>query len=1273
MRFTENGPDIPNELLVARDEGRVVFFCGSGISKQAAKLPEFFELAEKVINELGVESSSYVRELIKLLNSTHDEGTPNSDTKLKAFVTADHLFSALEKDFDVKDIEKEVAKTLKEDEEELNLDFHEAVLNLSKTPDNRIQLITTNFDRLFEKSNEQLKIIEPSRLPSLSKEKLLDGVVHLHGLVNQDYSSSDMDGFVLSTGDFGEAYLSDAWATEFIKTVFDKFTVVFLGYSADDPPVHFLLAALKKKQNALKNVYAFSTSSKSDRWFDRGITPIEFDDYEQHLWPSIIEWARMTEAESEWLKEVSDLAQQDPAKLSSFERSKVAYLLSSFAGSKTFADLDPVPPADWLLVFDARERYKVEKRYSETGRNEYIKNWDTYGLDVDQLPPEIDSGRVDLGQNIPENAWNAFETNEQDLLELPENYFLNSFFWQQNFTPKRLLVLADWIGKVANQSVCVHWASRKNYLPQGVIRNISWQLDRFEKTETQAIFYRAWKYIFENYEKNQSSNERDYNWYDLENEAKEFGFSERLIRKLCESRLPKLEVNKPHLFFVKEDKADHEIQALSDLISINLNYNDNLPTIDVSSDYLAKYVSEMRLTLMKSVSLELETNHYFYSDIPTLFPSKNNDYDAYSMTHGISSVFFEYFRSFKNLLEVDLKVAVKESKMWHFEDHLFDRLIIWACDNKELVDNQQFNDFFSKMTRNDLWKKVKTRDLLLVLVKRWGDFNDEVQCHIESLLSQGREIETEDERNCQWQAYGVLNRITYLQENGCEFKGDVSEVITAFSKLVPEWNAANAKKSIEEDRTGVYSVKTDKTSEVLESLPIRNVLEVARNERGRSGEDFRVEMNPWRGLCEKKPIRALRVLSLAIEGGDYAQIEWSDLFSSLKSKPKLNYLLGCKFSSYPDQFFIENIYPLSSWFQERYEFLSTEHPKVGEKLFYRFISVFSPPIELTKTGIVRDAHSKIDWGMEAINSPVGNIAEALFNDPGCDNFDKKWQDKIEALLALKNTNKCYVLNTFSKRLGWFNYINEEWTDKYLFPIFFKGKPEQKKAIRQGFFKYQRSIDAELLEKISPALLNQIEQLDSDDDYQESLVAFLLLGWVTRDGSDARILSSEKVREIILASNASFRERVLWQLEIWYSKREKNNNWLNEVEVFFTEVWPKHKWIRSSKVTENICDILFEREDKFEVLFQTTGGLLSELTNQWNVSFIYEMLKREESEARKILENHTQSVLKLFFKVLPEDSVSWPYQTKHILTDMLEYDATLSSTMEYVDLIRRARL
>ena len=42
MRFVANGPSIPDELLTARDEGRVMFFCGAGVSRAYAGLPDFF-------------------------------------------------------------------------------------------------------------------------------------------------------------------------------------------------------------------------------------------------------------------------------------------------------------------------------------------------------------------------------------------------------------------------------------------------------------------------------------------------------------------------------------------------------------------------------------------------------------------------------------------------------------------------------------------------------------------------------------------------------------------------------------------------------------------------------------------------------------------------------------------------------------------------------------------------------------------------------------------------------------------------------------------------------------------------------------------------------------------------------------------------------------------------------------------------------------------------------------------------------------------------------
>ena len=66
MQFVEQGPDIPEALLQAHEEGLVVFFCGAGISYPAG-LPGFKELVDRIYDELGaeldeIEQQAYSRE-----------------------------------------------------------------------------------------------------------------------------------------------------------------------------------------------------------------------------------------------------------------------------------------------------------------------------------------------------------------------------------------------------------------------------------------------------------------------------------------------------------------------------------------------------------------------------------------------------------------------------------------------------------------------------------------------------------------------------------------------------------------------------------------------------------------------------------------------------------------------------------------------------------------------------------------------------------------------------------------------------------------------------------------------------------------------------------------------------------------------------------------------------------------------------------------------------------------------------------------------------------
>ena len=52
MQFVRHGPDIPEGLLQAHEDGRVVFFCGAGIS-YPARLPGFKGLVQRLFPAVG--------------------------------------------------------------------------------------------------------------------------------------------------------------------------------------------------------------------------------------------------------------------------------------------------------------------------------------------------------------------------------------------------------------------------------------------------------------------------------------------------------------------------------------------------------------------------------------------------------------------------------------------------------------------------------------------------------------------------------------------------------------------------------------------------------------------------------------------------------------------------------------------------------------------------------------------------------------------------------------------------------------------------------------------------------------------------------------------------------------------------------------------------------------------------------------------------------------------------------------------------------------------
>lgn len=220
MQFVRQGPDIPERLLQAHEDGRVVFFCGAGIS-YPARLPGFAGLVAKVYKALAATPNAVQQAAIKV----------------EQFDTAIGLLEA-----DIvggrETVRRTLAGILTPDLSAPNATAtHEALLTLSKCRNGHTRLITTNFDRLFEEviavKSLPIKQFQAPLLP-VPKNRW-DGLVYLHGLLGTTPTANELDRLVVSSGDFGLAYLTERWAARFVSELLRNYTVCFVGYSINDP------------------------------------------------------------------------------------------------------------------------------------------------------------------------------------------------------------------------------------------------------------------------------------------------------------------------------------------------------------------------------------------------------------------------------------------------------------------------------------------------------------------------------------------------------------------------------------------------------------------------------------------------------------------------------------------------------------------------------------------------------------------------------------------------------------------------------------------------------------------------------------------------------------------------------------------------------------------------------------------------------------------------------------------------------------------------------
>ena len=307
-------PPIPERLLLAHARGEVLFICGAGVSIPAG-LPDFRQLALDVYKALDKAVFDILIKLPKgacnLWEADLRSLTNMQSAEVRRFLSGDYdvVFGMLERRLDNKSREDsrvrgEIVKQLRNAGSKPAA-IHKTILKLADRGGAHT-LITTNFDLLFQLAARHMRIkVETYSLggiPRPMKQRDFSGILHIHGAL--DRNPARKSELVISDQDFGEFYLRRRVVPDFIYDAARLFHLVLIGYSANDPPMRYLLNAVAAdgtRFDDLKERFTFIGAEKVDPisiedWKARGITPMHYDSHNDHevLAETLQKWAEFS-------------------------------------------------------------------------------------------------------------------------------------------------------------------------------------------------------------------------------------------------------------------------------------------------------------------------------------------------------------------------------------------------------------------------------------------------------------------------------------------------------------------------------------------------------------------------------------------------------------------------------------------------------------------------------------------------------------------------------------------------------------------------------------------------------------------------------------------------------------------------------------------------------------------------------------------------------------------------------------------------------------------
>jgi hypothetical protein len=1174
MQFVANGPDIPDALLQAHEDGRVVFFCGAGISYPAG-LPGFKGLVDDIYWRVGtsfsaIEQDAYGRGQFDATLDLLERRLPGQRIAVR---------QALAQSLRPKWRRKGATDT------------HAALLQLARCRDGALRIVTTNFDRVFERAarrtGQSFHAYAAPTLP-IPKNSRWNGLVYLHGQLPDKVDNSALHRLVLTSGDFGLAYLTERWAARFVSELFRNYVVCFVGYSINDPVLRYMMDALAADRmlgEVTPQAYALGDCEpgrerdKTIEWEAKGVAPILYEvpvgshDHST-LHRALKAWAE-TYRDGVLGKEriIVDYALARPSASTRQDDfvGRMLWALSHESGlpAKRFADFNPTPPLEWLEAF-------VEDRYHHGDLMRF------------GVPP-----RTAVDDKL-----------RFSLIRRPAPYRYAPWMALASSGPASsqwddvMLHLARWLVRHLNDPALIIWlAQRGGHLHDRWLWLFEHELDRFARLSREGktaelneirnhapnaipgpLMQTLWRLLLTGRVKSPWNESDLYRWMDR---LKRDGLTATLRLELRELLSPKVTLKKPFRWGVEEEgteeptrikqivdwelvlTADHVHSSLHDLA--DERWRVALPAL---LDDLQQLLRDA-LDLLHELGEADDRSDRSHWDLPSISPHWQN----------------RGFRDWVTLIELlrDAWLAMRESdserarrialNWFNLPYSTFKRLALFAASQDDGIDPAQWCEWLVSDGAWWLWSVDTQRETMRLLVQQGTELSPAARAALEAAIVAGppRHMYRDDLEAERWQSLvdsSVWLHFAKLREGGSQLGDAASQRIEELSKANPEWRlASNEQDEFSHWMSGTgdpdYEARRDVDIAPRKRVELVEWLKRPPPERRPFYEDT------WRDTCRTRFFHSWLALCDLAQEGIWPAERWREALQAWSEEGRVLrswHYAASLVQNMPDAVMQENAHSVT-WWMEAVSKSIDRHEPILLDLCRRVLTLPFESGTRTHKGGEQIDHPVTD----AINHPIGHVTQAVLNlwlkrKPN-DN-DSLPQD-IEPFftqlcdVGIEKLRHGRVL--LASRLIALFRVDRSWTETHLLPFFdWKRSSVEAKAAWEGFL-WSPRLYRPLLMAFKSQFLSTAHHYEELGEHSRQFAAFLtyaaldpIEGYTSDDFRSAiGELPQKGLQEVVQALSQA--------LEGAGDQREEY--WKNRVQLFWHRVWPKSRDLASNRIAE----------------------------------------------------------------------------------------------------------